>query len=83
MAGESPASPVIYGDKVFVVSSGEGHTKLFGMAVNVNSGEVLWNKQLDESSGPIPRNTWASCSPVADENHRIEDRVFSKTQEST
>lgn len=68
MAGESPASPVIAGDKVFVVSSGDEHTKLFGMCVDLNTGAVLWNKLLDESSGPIPRNTWASCSPVADEN---------------
>lgn len=66
MPGESSASPVIVGNRVFVVSNDETQRKLLGLCVDLETGKVLWQKLLSEGAGPIPRNTWASCSPVAD-----------------
>ncbi|MFP6581636.1 MAG: PQQ-binding-like beta-propeller repeat protein, partial [Candidatus Hydrogenedentota bacterium] len=59
-------SPVIVGNKVFLVSNDAELSKLFGISLDRDSGKVLWQKQLAEAHGPIPRNTLAACSPVAD-----------------
>lgn len=66
MPGESSATPVVVGNRVFVVSNGPELHKLYGMCIDRDTGKVLWQKQLSEAAGPIPRNTMASCSPVAD-----------------
>ncbi len=68
MPGESSATPVVVGNRIFVASNGPELEKLFGICIDRDTGEVLWQKQLAGATGPIPRNTMASCSPVADEN---------------
>lgn len=69
MPGESSATPVVVGNRVFVVSNGPELKKLYSICIDRDTGEVLWRKVLSEARGRIPRNTMASCSPVADEEN--------------
>lgn len=66
LPGMSSASPVVVGNKVFLVSNDSELKKLFGICIDRDTGKLLWSKQLSEAQGPIPRNTMASSSPVAD-----------------
>lgn len=71
LPGESSATPVIVRNKVFLVSNGPELKKLYGMCIDRDSGKVLWQKELAVVEEYLPRNTMASCSPVAD-----SDRVY-------
>lgn len=71
MPGRSDASPVIQGDRVFVVSNDTALNVLYGICIDANTGKVLWQKELVNNASGNPRNTMASCSPVAD-----GERVF-------
>lgn len=66
MPGVSSATPVVAGDNVFVVSHDANRSKLFGICVDANSGDVRWNKELVTGTKPLSRNDMASCSPVSD-----------------
>ena len=71
LPGMSSATPVIAGEKVFVVSSNDDHSEIFGLCFDRDSGKELWRKKLVENAGKNSRNDMASCSPVAD-----GERVF-------
>jgi outer membrane protein assembly factor BamB len=68
MPGESSATPVVVGDRVFVVSNGPNFEKLYGMCIDADTGNVLWSKLLSEEGSVNRRNSFASCSPAADED---------------
>ena len=68
MPGESGATPVVLGERVFVSSTESGAKGLFAICVSRDTGEVLWNKRISDSGQKIGNNTMASPSPVAEEN---------------
>lgn len=66
MPGRSSATPVIWGDRVFVVSNDAKRTSLHALSLNRDTGEVIWNKRLVTGARSNARNDMASCSPVTD-----------------
>ena len=65
MPGPSGASPVVWGDTVFV-SSPDGEKNLLLIAVNRKDGSVRWKKQLGTGDITKGRANMASPSPVTD-----------------
>jgi outer membrane protein assembly factor BamB len=71
MPGSSSATPVVRGDRVFVISNNATETALHALCIQRDSGEVLWNKELGANLQQPRRNTLSSCSPTAG-----DDRVY-------
>jgi outer membrane protein assembly factor BamB len=67
MPGPSSATPVVAGDRVFVLAANKGVNKVFAMAMNAHSGQLLWSKVLGpDHKAPSGNNDMASPSPVSD-----------------
>ena len=65
MPGPSGASPIVWGDTVFV-SSPDGEKNLVLIAVNRKDGAILWKKQIGTGDITKGRANMASSSPVTD-----------------
>ena len=67
MPGPSAATPVIFGDRVFVSTADDATKTLRAMCLDRKTGKVLWNNKVGE--GRISRDeksNFASSSPVAE-----------------
>ena len=67
MPGPSAATPIIFGDLVFISTADDASKTLRAMCLDRKTGRVLWNKQVGE--GRISRDeksNFASPSPVAE-----------------
>ena len=66
--GKGHASPIIWGDELFLVSADEDSGERLLMCLNIKSGKTLWKKTVLES--PIEKvhrkNSRASSTPVTD-----------------
>ena len=72
LPGPGAATPIIFGDRVFISTPDLASTTLRAMCLDRKTGKVLWNHQVGE--GRIQRDeksNFASPSPVAD-----AERVF-------
>jgi outer membrane protein assembly factor BamB len=70
LPGKGHSSPVIWGDKIFVTSADEtsNHGRL--LAVDLNSGKILWRHESSMATYKInSKNSFASVSPTVDANH--------------
>ncbi len=65
MPGPGDATPVVWGDRVFVSSTERSTRALVGMCLSAESGKVLWRHRLG-TDVRAPRNTMASPSPATD-----------------
>jgi len=65
LPGQSAATPVIVGDRIFVSSNPKKGQDLLGLCLEAKTGKILWQEKLGSGKGG-KRNTPASCSPVAD-----------------
>ena len=66
LPGASAATPIIWGDSVFVSSSNAENAGMVAMSFNRKTGKLLWKH---EQSGPInqdERSNYASPTPVTD-----------------
>lgn len=68
MPGPSAATPVVYGDKVFVSSVDTNSQSLHAICLDRKTGKVLWNNRVSEGLQRDNRSNFASPSPVADAN---------------
>ena len=66
MPGESGATPVVLGERVFVSSTEADGKALVAICVSRDTGKTLWKKVIADSGKNIGLNTMASPSPVAD-----------------
>jgi len=66
LPGQSSASPIVLGDRVYCVSNNESMTALSGMCVNRDTGDIIWTKVFAQDVEQPKRNTLASPSPVSD-----------------
>lgn len=66
MAGPSAATPVIWGDQVFLSSTDKSARTLLALCLDRRSGKVLWQHQVAEGYQKDDRSTLASASPVTD-----------------
>jgi outer membrane protein assembly factor BamB len=69
LPGESSATPVVSGGRVFVSSTDKNSKDLLGLCIDAKTGSELWRKKLGTAHARIPRNTMATPSAVADGKH--------------
>jgi outer membrane protein assembly factor BamB len=65
LPGQSGATPVVWGDRVFVSSPDEKTGRLLALCIDAAGGKVLWKKETGQNR-KAPRNNMASPSPIAD-----------------
>lgn len=66
MPGQSSASPIVVGDRIFCVSNSADMKSLLGLCISRDTGEILWEKTFVKDAEQPRRNTLASPSPVSD-----------------
>lgn len=66
MPGTSAATPVAWGDRIFVSSLDDQTEDLLALCLDRQTGKVLWQKKTGSGQGAQRRNNRASCSPVTD-----------------
>lgn len=66
LPGPSAATPIIWGDQVFVSSTDVKSRTLRAMALERKSGKVLWNHEIAQGFSQDNRSNLASPSPVTD-----------------
>jgi outer membrane protein assembly factor BamB len=71
LPGPSAATPVVWGDRIFVSTSDQSSKTLRALCVDRKTGQVLWQHKTSERMQRDDKSNYASPSPVADAN-----RVF-------
>jgi len=66
MPGPSAATPVIFGDRVFVSSTDPGPKKLLALCLDRKTGKELWRQEVGSGFQLHNRSNYASPSPVTD-----------------
>lgn len=66
LPGPSAATPVVWGDRVFVSSTDDQNKTLQALCIDRRTGRVLWSHKVAEGFGRDNRSNFASPSPVAD-----------------
>jgi outer membrane protein assembly factor BamB len=71
LPGPSGATPIVWGDKVFVASTVSKSDEFVALCLDADSGQRLWQRTVGIDGRRFPRNNLASPSPVTD-----GERVF-------
>ena len=66
LPGKSPATPVAWGDHVFVSSIDDGMDGLMAICLDHHSGKELWRKQIGVCPNKDERSNRTGPSPVTD-----------------
>jgi outer membrane protein assembly factor BamB len=66
MPGPSAATPVIWGDRVYVSSTDEKNRKLLALAFDARDGKLIWKNEVAEGYAQDEASNFASPSPVTD-----------------
>jgi len=67
MPGESAATPIVVGNRVFASSTDKDGRGLWAICLDRDTGKALWSTKVGETEPKNPSNTMASPSPVADD----------------
>jgi len=66
LPGPAAATPIIWGDHVFVSSTDRESRSLLALALDRQTGKVLWQREIGPGFKQDDRSTYASPSPVTD-----------------
>ncbi len=66
LPGMAAATPIVWGDHIFISTADEGKGTLNAMALDRRGGKVLWNRAVGEGLSRDNRSNYASNSPVTD-----------------
>lgn len=66
LPGPSAATPIVWGDRVFVASTDLANQGLVALCLDRKTGKVLWQRQTGEGLRRDERSTFSSSSPVTD-----------------
>ncbi|MCP4711815.1 MAG: PQQ-binding-like beta-propeller repeat protein, partial [Planctomycetes bacterium] len=73
LPGDGAATPIVWGDKLFLASTDSSYVKLLALCIDINSGKVIWQKEVSKVTFDSPnngqRNTKATSSPITDGQH--------------
>lgn len=69
MPGPSGASPVVWGDYVFVASTDDTAKTCVALAFDRKTGKQLWNVKVADGQGRDRMSTFSNSSPVTDGKH--------------
>ncbi len=68
LEGTGNASPVVWGDKIFVTGSNDENNTGYLFAVSSGSGKILWQNQFEVTDLAMhPDNNLATATPAVDE----------------
>ena len=68
LPGKGHSSPVIWGDKLFVLSADPASAQRYVLCIHTDSGQLLWQKEYASDTHPLNgRNSYASSTPAVDE----------------
>ncbi|GAB5443416.1 MAG: PQQ-binding-like beta-propeller repeat protein [Fuerstiella sp.] len=67
--GSGCSSPVVWNDKVFVLSANPDDATRYVNCVHADSGKILWSKEYESETHHLhTRSSYASCTPAVDED---------------
>lgn len=67
LPGQGHSSPVLWGDKIFLMSADAATATRFVLCLSAADGRELWRRQYESETHRIhPRNTYGSCTPAVD-----------------
>lgn len=70
LPGRGHSSPVVWGDKIFLMSSDDDTAERYLICVSAKGGEILWQRTLASQPHHLhSRSSYSSGSPVVDEKH--------------
>ena len=69
LPGPSGATPVVWGDHVFVASTEAAEKICVAIAIDRKSGRELWRKKVADGFGKDNMSTFSNSSPVTDGKH--------------
>ncbi len=82
LPGLGHSSPVVWGDKVFVLSADGGNATRYVLCYSAASGSKLWMRQYKSTTHRLHvRSSYASCTPAVDAEHVYV--AWSTPQETT
>jgi outer membrane protein assembly factor BamB len=68
LPGKGHGSPVIWGDRVFLLSADPEIASRYVVCVGAESGELLWRREYKSAVHPLsPLNSFATSTPAVDE----------------
>ncbi|MFI4874793.1 MAG: PQQ-binding-like beta-propeller repeat protein [Blastopirellula sp. JB062] len=68
LPGVGNSSPVIWGDKIFLLSGEADGSFVYALCLDAASGEILWKKKLASGSYRLhSKNSFASTTPAVDQ----------------
>ena len=65
LPGACGATPIVLGERIFLISTKTGSEDLMGMCLGLRDGKTLWSKALSRGKA-APRGEIAACSPAGD-----------------
>ena len=69
LPGSSAATPIVWGDQVFVTAANHEKKELYAICLDANTGKQLWSKVVSKGRVHLDdRSDFASPSPVTDGN---------------
>ena len=69
MPGPSAATPVVWGDRVFVSAADKSSQEVIAIGIDSNNGKELWRHVLSTDHSMPGNNDMAAPSPVTDGEH--------------
>ena len=70
LPGIGHSSPVVWGDKVFLLSADPKNATRFVLCYSTKNGEQLWRREYRSTPHHLhPRSSFASCTPAVDADH--------------
>lgn len=69
LPGPAAATPIVWGDRVFVSSSDLAARALVAMCLDRKTGKELWSHKVSEGDRKDPKSNFASSSPVTNGEH--------------
>ena len=68
LPGIGHSSPVLWGEKVFLLSADPETAERYVLCLDANSGKILWQHDYKSTTHKLHlRSSYASCTPVVDE----------------
>ena len=68
LPGSGNSSPVVWGDKVFLMCTNSGTAERTILCIEKDSGKTVWSKSFKSETHRLhSRNTYASCTPAVNE----------------
>lgn len=69
LPGSGNGSPIVFGDKVFLMSAEPESAMRLLLALDLKTGKLLWNQTRESAPHHLHlRSSYASCTPCANEN---------------